>query len=294
MESSSESKTYNPQEEIKKFWPSQSDSVVDEYKEISLVAMPSSPEFESIREQLRKWSALGIIRPFLLIDADNFVLKEGELESDTLRKECEFIFPSFFRSIEDNTKLINPLFPYLSDLGQDLNQIRFLSVLSPDKAKGTEGFFNGIKVLKKTLEKNINQYSIRLFTSRLLVPSSEWIDDKNRNLDGLIYPEANINLLVAPEDRPSPGAANQGVKDDNFVSHTSFYVATAANLWIGSKETTFDNFEPNLQGEEDFRVIRGYGRLVVSGDIVEELQKELKTIQALTDHRIHSSKMKTE
>ena len=39
-ESSSESKTYNPQEEIKKFWPSQSDSVVDEYKEISLVAMP--------------------------------------------------------------------------------------------------------------------------------------------------------------------------------------------------------------------------------------------------------------
>ena len=121
--------------------------MVDEYKEISLVAMPSSPEFESIREQLRKWSALGIIRPFLLIDADNFVLKEGELESDTLRKECEFIFPSFFRSIEDNTKLINPLFPYLSDLGQDLNQFRFLSVLSPDKAKGTEGFFNGIKVL---------------------------------------------------------------------------------------------------------------------------------------------------
>ena len=98
MESTSESKTYNPQEEIKKFWPSQSDSVVDEYKEISLVAMPSSPEFESIREQLRKWSALGIIRPFLLIDADNFVLKEGELESDTLRKECEFIFPSFFRN----------------------------------------------------------------------------------------------------------------------------------------------------------------------------------------------------
>ena len=90
------------------------------------------------------------------------------------------------------------------------------------------------------------------------------------------YPEANINLLVAPEDRPSPGAANQGVKDDNFVSHTSFYVATAANLWIGSKETTFDNFEPNLQGEEDFRVIRGYGRLVVSGDIVERVAKGIK------------------
>lgn len=276
MESTSESKTYNPQEEIKKFWPSQSDSVVDEYKEISIVAIPSSPEFERIREQLRKWSALGIIRPFLLIDAENFVLKEGELESDTLRKECEFIFPSFFSSIEDNKKLINPLFPYLSDLGQDLNQIRFLSVLSPDKAKGNENFFNGIKVLKDTLEKNKNQYSIRLFTSRLLVPSSEWIDDNNRNLDGLIYPEANINLLVVPEDRPSPGAMSQGVKDDNFVSHTSFYVATAANLWIGSKKTTFDRFEPNLQGEEDFRLIRGYGRLVVSGDIVERVAKGIK------------------
>ena len=46
MESSSESKTYNPQEEIKKFWPSQSDSVVDEYKEISLVAMPNSPHLK--------------------------------------------------------------------------------------------------------------------------------------------------------------------------------------------------------------------------------------------------------
>jgi len=276
MESISESKTYNPQEEIKKFWPSQSDSVVDEYKEISLVAMPNSPQFESVREQLRKWSALGIIRPFLMVDAEKFVFQQGETEADTLRKECEFVFPSFFSSIDDNTKLINPLFPYLSDLGQDLNQIRFLSVLSPDKAKGTESFFNGIRVLKDTLEKQKNQYSIRLFTSRLLIPSSRWLDDKNRNLDGLIYPDANINLLVAPEDRPSPGAVNQGVLDDNFVSHTSFYIATAANLWIGSKETTFDNFEPNLQGEEDFRVIRGYGRLVVSGDIVERVAKGIK------------------
>ena len=101
--------------------------------------MPYSPEFESIREQLRKWSALGIIRPFLLIDADNFVLK-GELESDTLRKECEFIFPSFFRSIEDNTKLINPLFPYLSDLGQDLNQINFFQFCRLIKQKELKGF----------------------------------------------------------------------------------------------------------------------------------------------------------
>lgn len=134
MESSSESKTYNPQEEIKKFWPSQSDTVVDEYKEISLVAMPNSPQFENVREQLRKWSALGIIRPFLMVDAEKFVFQQGETEADTLRKECEFVFPSFFSSIDDDTKLINPLFPYLSDLGQDLNQIRFLSVLSPDKS----------------------------------------------------------------------------------------------------------------------------------------------------------------
>ena len=276
MESSNESIKYNLQEEIKKFWPSQSEDIVNEYKEISLVTMPSSPEFEEIREQLRKWSAIGIIRPFLLVDAESFNLKDGETESDVLRKDCEFVFPSFFNSIEDKTKFINPLFPYLSDLGQELNQIRFLSVLSPDKARGSVNFFDGIKILKRTLEENRSSSSIRLFTSRLLVPSSEWMDDTNRNIDGLLYPEANINLFVAPEDRPSPGATNQGVKDNNFVSHASFYIATAANLWIGSKETIFDKYEPNEGGHEDFRVIRGYGRLVVSGDIVERVAGGIK------------------
>ena len=267
---------YNPQEEIKKFWPSKTKSLGDNEKEISLIVLPNSKKFEDVSAQLRKWSALGIIRPFLLINAEDFELKENETDADILRKNCEFIFPSFFKSIDDSTKLINQLFPYLADLGEELNLIRLVSVLSPDFDKGTKGYFEGIGKLKKTLEDNKDSASIELFTTRLVIPTSRWLNSKDKTLQGTLDKDANVNLLVSPEDRPAPGAVNQGVLEDNYVSHASFYISTAANLWLGSKQTPFDQYTPNSQGHEDFRLIRGFGRLVVSGDIVERVASGIK------------------
>ena len=118
METSENLEGYNPQEEIKKFWPSKTNNLGDNQKEISLIVLPNSQIFNEVSSQLRKWSALGIIRPFLLINAEDFQLTEDETDADILRRNCEFIFPSFFKSIDDSTKLINPLFPYLADLGE--------------------------------------------------------------------------------------------------------------------------------------------------------------------------------
>jgi hypothetical protein len=276
METSENLEGYNPQEEIKKFWPSKTNNLGDNQKEISLIVLPNSKIFNEVSSQLRKWSALGIIRPFLLINAEDFQLKENETDADILRKNCEFIFPSFFKSIDDSTKLINPLFPYLADLGEELNLIRLISVLSPDLDKGSKNFFEGINKLKKTLEDNKNSASIKLFTTRLVIPTSRWLNNKNKTLQGTLDSEANVNLLVSPEDRPAPGAVNQGVLEDNYVSHASFYISTAANLWLGSQQTPFDNYTPNNQGMEDFRLMRGFGRLVVSGDIVERVATGIK------------------
>ena len=276
METSENLEGYNPQEEIKKFWPSKTNNLGDNQKEISLIVLPNSQIFNEVSSQLRKWSALGIIRPFLLISAEDFQLTENETDADILRKNCEFIFPSFFKSIDDSTKFINPLFPYLADLGEELNLIRLISVLSPDLDKGSKNFFEGINKLKKTLEENKNSASIKLFTTRLVIPTSRWLNNKNKTLQGTLDSNANVNLLVSPEDRPAPGAVNQGVLEDNYVSHASFYISTAANLWLGSQQTPFDNYTPNNQGEEDFRLMRGFGRLVVSGDIVERVATGIK------------------
>ena len=276
METSENLEGYNPQEEIKKFWPSKTNNLGDNQKEISLIVLPNSQIFNEVSSQLRKWSALGIIRPFLLINAEDFQLKENETDADILRRNCEFIFPSFFKSIDDSTKLINPLFPYLADLGEELNLIRLISVLSPDLDKGSKNFFEGINKLKKTLEENKNSASIKLFNTRLVIPTSRWLNNKNKTLQGTLDSNANVNLLVSPEDRPAPGAVNQGVLEDNYVSHASFYISTAANLWLGSQQTPFDNYTPNNQGKEDFRLMRGFGRLVVSGDIVERVASGIK------------------
>ena len=91
METSENLEGYNPQEEIKKFWPSKTNNLGDNQKEISLIVLPNSQIFNEVSSQLRKWSALGIIRPFLLINAEDFQLKENETDADILRKNCEFI-----------------------------------------------------------------------------------------------------------------------------------------------------------------------------------------------------------
>ena len=153
----------------------------------------------------------------------------------------------------------------MADLGEELNLIRLVSVLSPDFDKGTKGYFEGIGKLKKTLEDNKDSASIELFTTRLVIPTSRWLNSKDKTLQGTLDKDANVNLLVSPEDRPAPGAVNQGVLEDNYVSHASFYISTAANLWLGSKQTPFDQYTPNSQGHEDFRLIRGFEDLLFRG-----------------------------
>ena len=263
-------------EETKEFWPSETNNLENQ-NEISLISLPNSDIFNQVSQQLRKWSALGIVRPFLLVDPEEFVLAENETSRDNLRKSCEFIFPSYFRSIEDDTKLINPLFPYLSDLGDDLNLIRHVSVLSPDLDTGSDTYTKGIKELHNTIDLNIAYESQKKKLIRLIIPSSKWLDDKEKSIEDCFDETADVNLLVAPEDRPSPGATNAGVmSQDSFVSHASFFIASSANLWVGQTDNPFDKYE-RRGSKKEFVTIRGYGRLVVSDDIVERVAKDIRS-----------------
>jgi hypothetical protein len=263
-------------EETKEFWPSETNNLENQ-NEISLISLPKSKIFNLVSQQLRKWSALGIVRPFLLVDAEEFVLAKNETPRDNLRKSCEFIFPSYFKSIEDDTKLINPLFPYLSDLGDDLNLIRHVSVLSPDLDTGSSAFAKGIKELHNTIDLNRADASTKKKVVRLIIPSSKWLDDENKSINDCLHEAADVNLLVSPEDRSSPGAFNQGVMpQDNFVSHASFFIASSANLWVGQTENPFDKYE-RRGSKKEFVLIRGYGRLVVSDDIFERVAKNIRS-----------------
>lgn len=263
-------------EEIKKFWPSELNYLDKNYNEISLITFPKSKIFDEVANQLRRWSSLGIVKPFLLVSAEEFNLKENESPRDLLRRKCEFIFPSFFKSIEDNTRLTNPLFPYLADLGNELNQIRLVSVLSPDLEKGNSDFFTGLKNLVTTIDENRPSSSIKTKISRVIIPSSKWLDDKAKTVKDCIDKNADVNVVISPEDKVSAGGFNAGVMvQDTYVSHASFFISTVSNLWIGSKNTPFDEYKKAI-GKEEIILIRGYGRLIVSDNVVENVANNIK------------------
>jgi len=263
-------------EEIKKFWPSELNYLDKNYNEISLITFPKSKIFDEVANQLRRWSSLGIVKPFLLVSAEEFNLKENESPRDLLRRKCEFIFPSFFKSIEDNTRLTNPLFPYLADLGNELNQIRLVSVLSPDLEKGNSDFFTGLKNLVTTIDQNRPSSSIKTKISRVIIPSSKWLDDEAKTVKDCIDKIADVNVVVSPEDKVSAGGFNAGpMVQDTYVSHASFFISTVSNLWIGSKSTPFDEYKKAI-GKEEIILIRGYGRLIVSDNVVENVANNIK------------------
>lgn len=263
-------------EEIKKFWPSELNYLDKNYNEISLITFPKSKIFDEVANQLRRWSSLGIVKPFLLVSAEEFNLKENESPRDLLRRKCEFIFPSFFKSIEDNTRLTNPLFPYLADLGNELNQIRLVSVLSPDLEKGNSDFFTGLNNLVTTIDQNRPSSSIKTKISRVIIPSSKWLDDEAKTVKDCIDKIADVNVVVSPEDKVSAGGFNAGpMVQDTYVSHASFFISTVSNLWIGSKSTPFDEYKKAI-GKEEIILIRGYGRLIVSDNVVENVANNIK------------------
>lgn len=230
---------------------------------IFLTSQNSSTKFSDSFKQLGRWSSKGLLKDYLVVDTTNAnLLRDDEI----LRIEA-----SFYSGLENPNTY--ELFELLAN--RNLSTLRVVNLQFPNdnlnnqEASDVDRVF---KVIKSNTPPNLRDKLIYL---NLIIPDTKWLDDRSRVQENLKR-RANANILVVPEDRPSPENHNRGVHLGlNFSSHASFYMSICSALWKGINQTPFDNSKSDQAGKT-LKLVRGYGRIIVTNNIIDLINNNLR------------------
>ena len=231
---------------------------------IFLTNQNSSTKFSDSFKQLSIWSSKGLLKDYVVVDTtDANLLRDDEI----LRIES-----SFYSGLENPNTY--ELFELLAN--RNLSTVRVVNLQVPNdnlnnqEASDVDRVF---KVIKSNTPPNLRDKLIYL---NLIIPDTKWLDDRSRLQENLKR-RANANILVVPEDRPSPEDYNQGVHlGKNFSSHAAFYMSICSALWKGVNQTPFDNSKSDQAGKT-LKLVRGYGRIIVTNNIIDLINNNLRT-----------------
>ena len=231
---------------------------------IFLTSQNSSTKFSDSFKQLSRWSSKSLLKDYVVVETAG---------ANLLRDDEILRIKSFFYSRSENPDTFE-LFELLAN--RKLSTLRVVSLQFPnDYSNNVEAsdVDKVYKVIKANTPPNLRDKLIYL---NLIIPDTKWLNDRLRLQENLKR-QANANILVVPEDRPSPEDVNQGVHlDKNFSSHASFYMSICSALWKGIQQTPFDNSE-NDQGGKTIKLVRGYGRIIVTNNIIDLINNNLRT-----------------
>lgn len=231
---------------------------------IFLTSQNSSAKFSDSFKQLSKWSGKNLLKDYVVVDTAG----TNSLSNDEILRIQSFFYSS--SELPDTFELFELL------ANKNLTTLRVINLQFPNdstndiEASDVDKVF---KVIKANTPPNLRGKLIYL---NLIIPDTKWLNDRSRLKENLKR-QANANILVVPEDRPSPENINQGVHlGKNFSSHASFYMSICSALWKGIKQTPFDNSDDD-QGGKTIKLVRGYGRIIVTNNIIDLINDNLRT-----------------
>lgn len=231
---------------------------------VFLKGQKSSEFFSESFFQLGKWSKNGLLKDYIIVDAsDTRLLRNHEV----LRIKADFF------NGNENPETFE-LFELLAN--KKLTTLRVVNLQFPDANLNENDQLDSDKVFSILKENTPPNLINRLIFLNLIIPDTEWLDNRSR-LNKNLKKQANANILVVPEDRPSPEDVNQGVHiGKNFASHASFYMSICTALWKGMDNTPFDESERDIEGKEKIKLVRGYGRIIVTNNILDLINDNLR------------------
>jgi hypothetical protein len=223
---------------------------------VNVLLLPRTETAAAVAAQLARWSAAGLLRPFCLSDTE-------EAASLSTRRVCGGAAESM------------PLSRALGDAPEEpeaVEVIAFYPVAAGEEADA--GFADAVKrFLERSARRVFDAQSDRVVTCVSAVAP----EGQGQQLPPALYRSGWANLLVAPEDRASPGKVNRLEEGgDRFLRHAAHAAATIGALWV-TPEANLPDLPARLRGEPagtlqvPVRVVRCYSRIVELGYIVDHI-----------------------
>ena len=223
---------------------------------MNVLLLPRTETAAAVAELLTRWSAAGLLRPFCVSDAEEASLSTQRVRAGAAERM--------------------PLSRALADAPGEPEAVEFVAFYPLGAEEEADaGFADAVRGFLERAARHVfdAQTDRRVLTCVLAVAP----ETQDKRLPPALYRSGWANLLVAPEDRASPGKVNRLEEGgDRFLRHAAHAAATIGALWA-TPEPNLPDLPARLREEPagtlqvPVRVVRCYSRVVELGYIVDHI-----------------------
>lgn len=243
-----------------------------------IVLLPGGQVGQEVLRRVEVWSAEGLLDPVYWVPVD--------LVHEHIRMPAQITAIVFGRNT--NGAQEHREVPLLAALGQEsidqlvVTSVRWLSPTQQDRDSVSlaakhllSAVRDGMPLPRRIDEKSLGGTTIRALN--LVFASTKVCSEE---LAELISNDWDENILVSPEDRQRPNAADRFTDAEDIQTWAGFVaasVSTLAGLWTGYASTPITRV-PGSGAATDVpqvRVARTFARAVISGDFAVELARSV-------------------